>query len=426
MLSARFPGVTDRGIGRACPTELLVRPVGSPRPPCLPSTPSSRQGLNRRDGHIAPALRAACAERVSAGPRPRTPAWLQTTRKRGATASTSTWESAEVTDLPVTYPRKLRRGDTVRVVAPARSRAVVDEHDHSAIIEARFAELGLRLSYGEHILERDDFDSSSVAARVADLHAAFADTEVAAVLTIIGGFNSNELLPHLDWDLIAGNPKILCGYSDITALQNAALARAGLVTYSGPHWSTFGMRDHFEQTQQWFTAAVLGDQPIELRPSATWTDDAWFVDQDAREVLPNEGWWPLRPGTGTGRIVGGNLCTLNLLQGTDYMPLLDGVLLAVEDDASSDPATFARNLTSLLQLPDAAGVRGLIVGRFQRTSGMTRALLEQIIARQDHLAGLPVLANVDFGHTNPQATLPIGGQADLSTTETNSLVLREH
>lgn len=90
-------------------------------------------------------------------------------------------------------PRKLRPGDTVRVVAPARSRRFVNEHDHSGLIEERFTALGLRLTFGDHIDERDDFDSSPVASRVADLHAAFADPEVAGILTVIGGFNSNEL-----------------------------------------------------------------------------------------------------------------------------------------------------------------------------------------------------------------------------------------
>jgi muramoyltetrapeptide carboxypeptidase LdcA involved in peptidoglycan recycling len=324
------------------------------------------------------------------------------------------------TPAPI-VPRKLRRGDTIRVVAPARSRNIVTVHDHSAHIEDRFAALGLRLTFGDHVDERDDFDSSSVASRVADLHAAFADPEVAGILTVIGGFNSNELLPYLDWDLIAANPKIFCGYSDITAVQNAILARTGLVTYSGPHWSSFGMRDHFEQTEQWFTQALLGEGPGELRASESWTDDLWFADQDKRIVRDNDGWWPLRPGQATGRIIGGNLCTLNLLQGTTYMPPVDGAVLMVEDDYLSDAKEFARNLTSLLQLPDASGVQGLVIGRFQESSGVTRSLLGQIIDRQHGLAGLPVLANVDFGHTDPRITFPIGGHATLAVGASTSL-----
>ncbi len=325
-----------------------------------------------------------------------------------------------MTTASPTVPRKLRRGDTIRVIAPARSRQFVAEHDHSGVIEARFAALGIRLTFGEHVDERDEFDSSSVASRLSDLHAAFADPEVAGILTVIGGFNSNELLPYVNWDLIAANPKIFCGYSDITALQNAILARTGMVTYSGPHWSSFGMRDYFEQTEQWFVQALFGEgsierhSSIELRPAKAWTDDLWFADQDTRVVYDNDGWWPLRPGQAAGRIVGGNLCTLNLLQGTEYMPSLDGALLMVEDDCHSDGPEFARDLASLLQLPDAGGVQGLVIGRFQQASQVSRSLLEQIIARQDRLAGVPVLANVDFGHTNPLVTFPIGGRAALT------------
>ncbi|MGW4474478.1 S66 family peptidase [Nonomuraea sp. NPDC004354] len=325
------------------------------------------------------------------------------------------------------FPPKLNRGDVIRVVAPARSRALVTEHDHTDIIEARFADLGLTLSYGRHVDERDAFDSSGIASRVADLHEAFADPSVAAIMTVIGGYNCNELLPFLDWELIRANSKILCGYSDITALQNAILARTGLVTYSGPHWSTFGMRDHFEQTLQWFTDVVFGGAPVTLTPAAEWSDDLWFLDQDKRDLIPNEGWWPIRSGTAEGRIVGGNLCTLNLLQGTPCMPSLDGAILIVEDDFESHPATFARDLTSLLQLPDAAGIRGLAIGRFQKASNMTRPLLEQIVAGQPSLAGVPVLANLDVGHTYPLATFPIGGTARLTVDgDEAGLILRHH
>jgi muramoyltetrapeptide carboxypeptidase len=318
-------------------------------------------------------------------------------------------------------PRKLRRGDTIRVVAPSRSRAMVAEHDHSDVIDARFAAMGLRLTFGEHVDERDDFDSSPVTSRVADLHAAFADPDVAGILTVIGGFNSNQLLPHLDWDLIAANPKIFCGYSDITALQNAILARTGLVTYSGPHWSSFGMRDHFEQTQSWFTRALFGGGSFDLHPAPAWTDDLWFLEQHNRPEHSGEGWWPLAPGEAAGRIVGGNLCTLNLLQGTAYMPSLDGALLMVEDDALVDADTFARDLTSLLQQPGAAGIQGVTIGRFQQASRVSRHLLEQIIAHSDRLAGLPVLGNVDFGHTSPLATFPVGGRASLTVGAASSL-----
>lgn len=336
-------------------------------------------------------------------------------------------ETAEPVQTPEPLvPPKLRPGDTVRVVAAARSRAFVLEHDHSALIRRRFDELGLNLTYGRHVDERDAFDSSSIESRVEDLHEAFADPEVRGILTVIGGFNSNELLPYLDWELIAANPKIFCGYSDITALQNAILARTGLITYSGPHWSTFGMRDHLEPVGAWFRQACLADEPYPILAAESWTDDLWFLDQDDRTVRPTDGWWPLAPGSARGRLVGGNLCTLNLLQGTAWWPGLDGAVLAVEDDYLTNPHEFARDLTSLLQLPDAAGLRGLLIGRFQVGSAITRELLEEIVRRQPALSGLPVLANLDFGHTYPMATLPIGGDAELITAPTPELRIHTH
>ncbi|WP_369371304.1 S66 peptidase family protein [Promicromonospora sp. Populi] len=320
-------------------------------------------------------------------------------------------------------PPKLRPGDTVRVVAPSRSRTLIMENDNTRWMDERFAAMGLTLTFGEHVDEDDQFRSSSIEHRVADLHAAFADPTVAGIITVIGGFNSNELLPHLDFDLIAANPKVFCGYSDITALQNAILARTGLVTYSGPHWSSWGMRDHFEPTGDWFRAAVTADAPIAVEPSRAWTDDAWYADQDDRTPVPNEGWWSLRPGQASGRIVGGNLCTLNLLQGTANMPSLDGALLFLEDDFESDAAHVARNLTSLLQQPDADGVTGLVVGRFQSSSAVTREALDEIVARQPALRGKPVLAGVDFGHTSPLLTFPVGGTAELAVGPNDAATL---
>ncbi len=108
------------------------------------------------------------------------------------------------------------------------------------------------------------------------------------------------------------------------------------------------------------------------------------------------------------------------------MPGLEGCLLMIEDDFESRPAQFARHLISLLQQPDAAGLQGLVIGRFQRASGLTLSLLERIIESQPVLAGVPILANADFGHTSPLATLPIGGRAHLRVADSPSLTITEH
>ena len=310
-------------------------------------------------------------------------------------------------------PRRLRSGDQVRVVAPSRSLALIGG-DVREVAAERFERLGLELTFGAHVETCDAFDSSPIEERVADLHAAFADPDVRAVLTVIGGYNSNQLLPFLDWELIAANPKIFCGYSDITALTCSILAKTGLVTFSGPHYSTFGMVEHLEQTARWFETALMGDEPIVVEPATTWSDDAWYLDQHDRQIEKNEGFWVLREGIAEGHLVGGNLCTVNLLQGTAYLPELAGAVLFIEDDVESMPHTFDRDLTSLSQQPGFQDVRGLLIGRFQRSVGMTRETLQEIVRNNRRLDGLPILANVDFGHTDPILTIPVGGQARMS------------
>jgi muramoyltetrapeptide carboxypeptidase len=313
--------------------------------------------------------------------------------------------------VPV-VPPKLRPGSSVRVIAPSRSLAMIGAETR-AEADKKLSALGLQVSFGEHAEERDEFVSSPVAARLADLHAAFADPDVDGILTVIGGFNSNQLLAGIDYPLVAGHPKVLCGFSDITALSNALYARAGLVGYSGPHYSSFGMKHHFGYTKAGFVACVMNGDPFGLAPSPTWSDDEWYLDQEDRHLETGTGWWVLQEGEAAGTIVGGNLCTLNLLQGTPYMPSLDGAVVFAEDDYRVEPPDFDRDLVSLLQQPAFTGVTGLVIGRFQKATGMTRELLTRIVAGKPELAGLPVIANVDFGHTTPTMTFPVGGTVEV-------------
>lgn len=179
--------------------------------------------------------------------------------------------------MPV-VPPKLRPGSSVRVIAPSRSLAILGPGVR-AEADRKLAALGLNVSFAGHAGECDDFSSAPVAARLADLHAAFADPAVEGILTVIGGFNANQLLTGIDYSLVAAHPKVLCGFSDITVLSNALYARAGLVGYSGPHYSSFGMKHHFGYTEAGFRACVMQDGPITLTPSPDWSDDAWFLDQ---------------------------------------------------------------------------------------------------------------------------------------------------
>lgn len=310
------------------------------------------------------------------------------------------------------FPKKLSPGDEIRVIAPATSFHIIASTIRE-IASNNLSALQLQVSYGKNGEECDDFNSSSIDSRIADLHDAFTNPQVKGVFSAIGGFTSNQLLRHLDYDLIRANPKVLCGFSDITALGTAIYAKTGLVTYSGPHFSTFGMEKGLEYTLEYFKKCLMDNEPFVVKPSSHWSDDNWYRDQLNRSFIPNDGFQILNEGQAEGTLLGGNLCTLNLLQGTEYMPSLADSILLLEDDYESKPRTFDRDLQSLIHLPDFEGVRGIVIGRFQRESLMELETLVKVIKSKHELTSIPVVVNADFGHTTPQFTFPIGGTGKL-------------
>ena len=309
-------------------------------------------------------------------------------------------------------PKKLERGDTIAVISPSRSLSIIGQETIEIALR-RFRAMGIEVAFAKHAKEIDDFNSSSIESRVEDLHWAFTSKDIDAILTTIGGFNSNQLLRYLDYGLIKDNPKILCGYSDITALQNAIYAKIEMVTYSGPHFSTFGMEKEFDYTLEYFQKALFKTESFEVKPSSRWSDDEWWDDQKNRESMPNPGFNIIHEGKAEGTIIGANLCTFNLLQGTEFMPSLKNSVLFLEDDKETNPVHFDRDLQSLIHQPGFEGVKGIAIGRFQKASNMSDKLLEEIINTKRELSDMPVISGVDFGHTTPQITFPIGGTAKI-------------
>ncbi len=321
---------------------------------------------------------------------------------------------------------KLKSGGEIRVAAPATTLAFIPEEQRETA-KRRMRELGLGVSYSKNAEIRDRFESSPVEKRVADLHDAFSNPEASGILTILGGYNSNQLLPHLDYDLIGENPKVFCGFSDITALHNAIFAKTGLVTYYGPHFSTFAMERGIEYTMEGFRRCVMEDGPFEAAPADHWSDDEWYADQEERSFIPNGGYRIINEGHAEGRLLGGHLGTFCLLFGTTFMPDIRGSILLVECDFETKPEHFDRELQSLAMQPGFEDVRGLVIGRFQRASEMDGETLEEIIAAKPELDTVPIVADASFGHTTPQFTWPIGGSGSLRSMDGEArITIREH
>ena len=323
------------------------------------------------------------------------------------------------------FANKLNRGDEVRVIAPSLSLKIVDKDNINYAICALEA-LGLKVTFGLHVNEIDMFESSSVQSRLDDLHDAFRDKNVTAILAAIGGSNSNQLLKFIDYELIKNNPKIFCGFSDITALQNAIYQKTGLITYSGPQFSSFAMQKGFEYTLDYFKRIFFNDRPISIVSSPEWSDDAWFIDQENRTFYPNEGYWLIHPGKAQGTIIGGNLTTFQAITGTLYMPSLAETILFLEADNITQihgVGEFDRDLQSIILQPNFDKVKGILIGRFEKRFGMDYEKLRRIIDSKSELKEMPIIANVDFGHTMPMFTFPIGGVCEFQAKESSDIVI---
>ena len=311
---------------------------------------------------------------------------------------------------------KLKIGDEIRVIAPSRNMKILSDETINTAIK-RLEELGFKVTFGKNVYNsiNDVYGCASIEDRVKDLHEAFLDKNVKAILTVLGGFNVNQILDYIDYDIIKNNPKIICGFSDITALLNAIYAKTGMVTFSGPHFSSFGMLKGIEYTAENMQKMLFGDGKNQLHPSPEWSDDLWFLDQNNRTFIRNEGYWKLQGGNAEGTLIGGNLCTFNLLLGTQYRPAFTkNTVLFIEDTENSNIAEFTRNFQAIIQQPDFANVKAVLIGRFQKKSEVTREQLEFMINRfAPKLKGLPIIANLDFGHSTPLLTIPVGGTAKI-------------
>lgn len=308
----------------------------------------------------------------------------------------------------------------VRLIAPSLSLSLKDK---AKIVKAEkyFKSLGYTLTIGKYVFQKDNyFGCSSIENRVADLMDAFLDKNVEIILCANGGYNVNQILPYIDYKKVQQNPKILIGYSDITALLIAIMKKTTLTTYYGPMLDGFSSGN--EYTLKYFEK-ILEKKDFFITSSKEIYDYQKINGKIKEVTIKNNGMIPIQEGKVIGKIIGGNLCTLNLLQGTEYMPDLNNSILFLEDDADDYGndvflLEFDRNLESLLQLSNC-NIKGIVFGRFQLCSNMNLDKLKALIRNKPKLKDIPIVYGADFGHTNPMFTLPLGAYCQLEIKKSN-------
>jgi muramoyltetrapeptide carboxypeptidase LdcA involved in peptidoglycan recycling len=329
----------------------------------------------------------------------------------------------------MSIPPKLKVGDEIRVLALSRSLGGIIQFGGLTESDVNFAtsrleSIGLKVTFGRHVRECNAHLTASPEHRLEDFHEAISDPSVNAILAVTGGMGASQILDGINYDLVKAHPKIICGYSDVAFVCNAVLARAGVTTYYGPNFGTFLERRAYDYLLHRFRECLFTNDPIELLPASQWSDDAWVREQENRTFHAAEGFWAEQEGEASGTVIGGSCFVLNLLQGTRYFPPLAGAVLFLEQPANGKATLMELDggLRSLTFLPEFKQVRGLVIGRYGRSGGVTRENLTDLLQNIPALRHLPVIANCDFGHTTPMCTVPVGGQCHIRATKGQAFI----
>ncbi|QDG51147.1 LD-carboxypeptidase [Persicimonas caeni] len=312
-------------------------------------------------------------------------------------------------------PPRLAQGSRLGVIATS---SPIDELDDAVIARgyARLAEVGLEVVEAPNCRRAVGHTAGTIEARVQAIHDFLTDPSIDALMAFWGGHQTHQLLEYLDFELFAAHPKPIIGYSDLTPLLNVITARCGLVTFSGPAVITFAKPTLFDYTVRWFERVLFeGGRELDFQAAEMVSTNLWYEREDlAMLERPSQGWKTYAAGVARGRLFGGNLGSLLLLSGTPYWPDLEGTILFVEEDEVESPETIDRLFTRLRQMGVYDQVNGMVIGRFPDSVEFTREdSLRDILDVALRGYDIPVLYDVDFGHTDPLLTLPIGVEAEL-------------
>lgn len=288
---------------------------------------------------------------------------------------------------------------------------------------------GYRVVHGALRGQQDHYRSGTIAQRAAEFNQLLYDPDVHVLMASIGGNNTNSILPYIDYEYLKQHPKIIIGYSDTTALLLAIYAKTGLITFYGPAAaSSFGELPPFvDWTFQNFEKILSKDVsfPYTYPMPPVWTDEYlnWSQQDRSKEQYPNH-WVCVHPGRAKGRLIGGNLNTMEGFFGTDYMPAIQKGDILFLEDSLKDACTIERSF-SLLKLAGVFDkVGGILLGKHEKfDDNGTGKLPYQILLEVLGTPQIPILADFDCCHTHPMLTLPIGCTVLLDAENTQLTLL---
>lgn len=299
-------------------------------------------------------------------------------------------------------PKALKVGDTIGVVAP--SNPIIDENiEEMERARKIIEEKGFKVKYSKNLFSNTNGYSASAKEKAEDINSMFEDKEVKMIWCAKGGENSNSVFDYLDYEMIKKNPKIICGFSDITSITNIISAKTGLVTFSGTNFKTIATDETDYSLKQILNRFV--DNKLELG------------EKEDKYVTIHEG-------TGEGELIGGNLSlTRGLVEGKYKIDFEDKILFLEELGFETGPALASNYLYYMKQNGVFDKIKGLWIGNYEHESNIS---LEKIVLDVlDNEYDFPIIKSNNFGHIDTKTVIPIGTKVKIDTSKEIKIELIE-
>ncbi len=309
----------------------------------------------------------------------------------------------EKEDLQIIKPKRIKPGDRVGIVAPG---SYISEKE---LIETvtNLKKLGFKPYYTENILKRHGYLAGTDEERVADLHEMFSNPKIDWIIAARGGYGCTRILPMLDYNLIKNNPKVLMGYSDITALFYAIFKQTGLITFHGP----VGISTFNDFSIDYVKKVLFApDKGVVLKSK---------VENYNGDTIP----FTIRSGKARGRLVGGNLSLATAVIGTKYDVDYSGKIVFLEE-VGEEPYRIDRMLTQMIEAGKFEKAAGIVLGKFwncevkkDKPEFDNSLTLNEVLYDRLFGLGIPIFYGASFGHITNKFVLPFGVKAEMDASE---------
>ncbi len=289
--------------------------------------------------------------------------------------------------MNIIKPASLQIGDTIGILATA---GAVESRENVLRAKQFFETRGYKVVLSENVFDEYRYLAGSDEKKVEELHKFFLNPEIKAIICMRGGYGAVRLVEKIDYNIIRNNPKIFCGYSDISALSVMMYKRAGLVTYSGPlAQSDFGLENPSEFTINSFFEAVTSDKPLIIEPE----NGVSYYSQDAEGVL-----W------------GGNLATVVSLCGLDFLP--DEKFIFFTEDLNEPVYKIDKMMSQLMNIKQfRTNISAIILGDFLDIDN--KQWLDELFYEIADKLKIPVISGFKITHEKDKVTLPYGAKSKL-------------